>query len=89
MTPKDIAALTLSVDYKERFKGEYWFVKNKLDGLTALLEKWDAGKLDFTPTCPRSIYDVQTSAMREYCAILELRAVAEGVTLEGSGNVAS
>lgn len=89
MEPKNIAALMMSADYKERFKGEYWFVKNKLDGLTALLEKWDAGKLDFTPTCPRSIYDVQARAMRDYCAILELRAVAEGVTLGGSGNVSS
>ena len=81
MELKDTIALMTSGDYKERHKAEYWFVKNKLDGLTALLEKWDAGTLGFTPTCPRSTYDVQLRAMKDYCAILELRAVAEGVEL--------
>lgn len=74
-------ALMQSADYKERFKAEYQFVMVKLGRLIDMLEKWDEGELDFKPTCPRSIYDMQVRAMRDYCAILEIRAVAEKVTL--------
>ena len=49
--------------------------------LAAMLEKWDNGTLDFTPTCPRGIYDIQIKAMAEYLAVLEARAVMENVKL--------
>lgn len=52
----EIARLTQSKDHRARHKAEYWFVKRKFDGLSALLKKWDAGTLGFTPDCPRSIY---------------------------------
>lgn len=81
MELKDTIALMTSGDYKERFKAEYWQVRDRFLKLTVMLNKWDAGTLGFTPSCPRSIYDVQLRAMKDYCAILELRAVAEGVKL--------
>ncbi len=71
-----------STDYKERFKAECLFLKAKYNGLTALLQKWDAGTLDFTPDCPRRLYDVQFRAMGDYLAILEARAKMERVELE-------
>jgi hypothetical protein len=46
-----------------------------------MLEKWDKGVLPFTPTCPRSTYNIQVKAMTDYIAILEARAVMEGVEL--------
>ena len=46
-----------------------------------MLEKWDKGVLQFTPTCPRSTYNIQVKAMTDYIAILEARAVMEGVEL--------
>lgn len=49
--------------------------------LKAMLEKWDSGKLDFEPTCPRSTYNMQIKAMTDYIAVLEARAVMEGVKL--------
>ena len=45
------------------------------------LDKWDNGKLDFSPTCPRSAYNIQVKAMTDYIAVLEARAVMEGIEL--------
>lgn len=70
-----------SADYKERFKAEYFQVKIRYRKLTAMLEKWDRGELDFSPTCPRSIYRLQVRTMSDYIAILEARAAIEGVDL--------
>mgnify|MGYP001217237812 FL=1 len=46
-----------------------------------MLEDWDRGELKFNPTCPRSTYNIQIAAMVDYIAILEARAVMEGVAL--------
>ena len=46
-----------------------------------MLEKWDNGTLEFNPTCPRSTYNIQVKAMTDYIAILEARAVMEGIEL--------
>lgn len=47
-----------------------------------MLEEWDRGKLKFSPTCPRSTYDIQLNAMTDYLAILEARAVMEDIELK-------
>lgn len=70
-----------SEDYKERFKGEYAQLVIRYCGLSAMLEKWDNGTLAFKPTCPRSTYNIQIKAMVDYIAILEARAVMEGIDL--------
>ena len=44
-----------------------------------MLTKWDAGTLNFTPTCPRSIYKLQVNAMEDYMAVLEARAAIEHI----------
>ena len=46
-----------------------------------MLYKWDNGKLIFNPVCPRSTYNMQIKAMTDYIAVLETRAVMEGVVL--------
>ena len=46
-----------------------------------MLDKWDKGELEFMPTCPRSTYNMQIKAMTDYIAVLEARAVMEGITL--------
>ena len=46
-----------------------------------MLDKWDNNQLEFTPTCPRSIYNIQIAAMADYIAVLKVRAVMEGVEL--------
>ena len=71
-----------SADYKERFKAEYAQLVIRYRGLCEMLEKWDNGTLAFKPTCPRSTYNMQTRAMADYIAVLEARAVMEGVNLD-------
>lgn len=70
-----------SEDYKERFKAEYYQVVIRYQKLKSMLDKWDSGQLEFTPTCPRSTYNMQITAMTDYIAVLEARAVMEGVEL--------
>ena len=75
------ADMMTSSDYKERFKAEYAQVVIRYKKLKNILDKWDKNELTFTPTCPRSTYNMQIKAMTDYIAILEARAVMEGVDL--------
>lgn len=52
-------------NYKQRFINEYVELKDRYNKLHKMLIKYDAGKLEFTPTCPINI--------------LETRAIIEGV----------
>ena len=81
MELKETVEMMNSADYKERFKAEYQQVVIRYQKLAAMLEKWDNGELNFTPTCPRSTYNMQVRAMADYIAVLEARAVMEGVAL--------
>ena len=77
----DTVPLMNSEDYKERFKAEYYQVFVRFVKLKAMVENWDKEELDFEPTCPRSTYDMQLKAMRDYIAVLEARAVMENIDL--------
>jgi hypothetical protein len=81
MELKETVEMMNSADYKERFKAEYQQVVIRYQKLAAMLQKWDNGELNFTPTCPRSTYNMQVRAMTDYIAVLEARAVMEGVEL--------
>ena len=70
-----------STDYKERFIAEYQQLAIRYKGLRTMLEKWDKGELTFSPTCPRSTYNMQIKAMTDYLAVLEARAVMENIEL--------
>ena len=72
-----------SLDYKKRFEAEYRQLKIRYESLKRMCEKWDAGELDFTPTCPRATYDKQMAAMVDYLSVLEVRAYDEGIDLWG------
>lgn len=82
MELKDTAGMMNSADYKERFKAEYYQVVIRYQKLKVMLQKWDNGELNFNPTCPRSTYNIQIKAMTDYIAVLEARAVMEGVELD-------
>ena len=81
MELRDTVEMMNSADYKERFKAEYQQVVIRYQKLKAMLVKWDKGELNFTPTCPRSTYNMQIKAMADYIAVLEARAVMENVDL--------
>ena len=84
MTLTETIEMMNSEDYKERFKGEYYQLKIRVCGLSNMLSKWHNNELTFEPTCPRSTYDLQIRAMRDYMAILEMRAVMENIELDTS-----
>ena len=69
------------MDYKDRMRNEYIELKDKYDKLHRMLVKYDAGKLDFTPTCPIELLREQASMMGKYLYILETRALIEGIEL--------
>lgn len=81
MELKDTVEMMTSNDYKERFIAEYCQIKIRYEKLKCMLEKWDEGILEFTPTCPRCTFGLQISAMENYLAILEARAVMESIAL--------
>ena len=85
MTLNDTAALMKSDNYKDRFAAEYYQLAIRYKKLKAMLDSWDAGTLGFSPTCPRSTYNIQIQAMVEYLAALEARAVMENISLADVG----
>jgi len=68
-------------DYKARMKKEYWQLKDRYTKLHSMLVKYDAGTLDFTPTCPVNLLREQKAAMGNYLNCLEVRAEIEGVKM--------
>lgn len=80
-TLRDTIEMMNSENYKERFKAEYWQNVIRYEKLKNVLERWDKNALDFKPTCPRSTYNMQIKAMTDYIAVLEARAVMEGIEL--------
>ena len=69
-------------DYKLRMTAEYRELKKRYTKLRRMLVRWEAGILDFTPTCPRDLLERQAVVMDEYLKILEIRAEIERVPLE-------
>lgn len=78
---KETIALMESADYKDRFKAEYYQTKIRYDKLHVMIVKYDAGVLDFEPTCPISVLREQAKYMGMYLYQLEVRAQMEGVEL--------
>lgn len=83
MELRDTVEMMNNADYKERFKAEYYQTAIRYGKLKAMVGKHNNGTLEFKPTCPMSIYDIQLRAMRDYLTILEARAAIEGVELDG------
>lgn len=70
-----------SNDYKERFKAEYWQTKIRYDKLHRMTIKYEAGTLDFTPTCSLDLLKRQKANMGNYLNCLEVRAEIEHIDL--------
>ena len=68
-------------DYKIRFINEYKELTEKYDKLHKLLIKYEAGTLNFKPTCSLELLKEQASYMGNYLRILEIRAEIEEIEL--------
>lgn len=81
MQLKDTIEMMNSSDYKERFKGEYYQLLLRLDGLAVMLMKWEDGTLGFNPKCSKETLENQAIFMQGYLNSLMLRAEIEGIDL--------
>ena len=81
MDLKDTVEGMLSEDYKERFKAEYLQTKIRYDKLHTMIIKYEAGVLNFQPTCPIELFKNQAKYMGMYLYQLEVRAQLEGIKL--------
>lgn len=81
MELKDTIEMMTSDDYKERFKAEYHQTKIRYDKLDAMFDKYEAGTLPFTPSCPLELLKEQKMYMGCYLHSLRIRAVIEGIEL--------
>lgn len=68
-------------DYKVRMKNEYWQLKDRYNKLHTMVTKYEAGTLDFEPTCSLELLKQQKAAMGQYLHCLEIRAEIEKVNL--------
>ena len=78
---KDTVELMNSEDYKERFKAEYLQAKIRYDKLDAMTVKYEAGTLNFTPSCPLELLKEQKKYMGNYIRTLRIRAEIEKIDL--------
>ena len=86
MELKETINMMNSADYKERFKAEYFQTKIRYEKLRRMLVKYDAGKLEFTPSCPIELLREQAIIMEKYLYLLETRAVIENVGIYTNEN---
>lgn len=91
MQLSDTKNLMESLNYKERFIAEYWQTKLRYEKLKAFCNKIEAAQIGHNTNtmeepihdCPYSLLREQQHVMGEYLHILEIRAVIEGINLEG------
>lgn len=95
MELKDTIEMMQSGDYRERFKAEYLQTKIRYEKLKAFNNRIEAacrteyGRPDVKKVempkhdCPEDILRDQQHTMGEYLHLLEIRAVIEGVDLNG------
>ncbi len=81
MNMKETADMMLNEDYKKRFVAEYWQTKNRYDALHRMTIRYEAGTLEFKPTCSLELLKEQKSHMGNYLRVLEIRAEIEGINL--------
>nr|DAZ47476.1 MAG TPA: hypothetical protein [Caudoviricetes sp.] len=81
MELKDTIELMNSKDYKERFKAEYLQAKIRYDKLDSMTVKYEAGTLNFTPSCSLELLKEQKKYMGNYIRTLRIRAEIENIEL--------
>lgn len=81
VTLKDTTSLMCSENYKDRFLAEYIQLTIRYYSLRKMITKYEAGTLEFTPTCHISILKGQLNDMENYMKALEVRAEIEKIKL--------
>lgn len=87
MELKNTIEMMNSGDYKERFRAEYYQTKIRYDKLHKMIIKYEAGTLNFTPSCSIELLKHQKSMMGQYLYDLEVRAEIEKINLKESERI--
>ena len=82
MELKNTIDAMVSESYKARLAAEYWQTKIRYDKLHDMITSYDAGTLDFKPTCDINLLRHQASMMGQYLYDLEVRAKIEDIDLK-------
>jgi hypothetical protein len=77
----DTVEMMMSEDYRQRFVAEYVQTKLRYERLRKMLNKLDAGVLEFKPKCSRELLMEQAMYMGNYLRCLEIRAEIEKIEL--------
>lgn len=72
-------ALQSSLDWKDRLKGEYMQLQDRLKKLRKTLVKLDAGTIDFKGKSTVPVLLTQEKHMVDYLHVLEVRMELEGI----------
>lgn len=67
--------------WKERFKKEYYELRERFQKLDMMIDQYEKGQLEFEPKCPIDLLKGQCSTMWNYLKILEQRAEIEEIKL--------
>lgn len=68
-------------DWKERFKKEYYELRERFKKLDMMIGQHEKGQLEFEPKCPIDLLKRQRSVMWDYLSTLEQRAKIEEIKL--------
>ncbi len=82
MELKDTVPMMLSDDYRERFKAEYYQLAMRCEKLEVMYKKYKTGELPPEYATPMQTFFLQLPLMLKYKAVLEGRALSEGIDLE-------
>ena len=82
MELKDTIELMSSLDYRNRFKAEYYQLAIRIKKLTKTLDKIKVGNIDFKPDNSVDILSTQLEYMSRYLDILKERANTEKIELD-------
>ena len=58
-------------DWKERFKKEYYELRERFQKLDMMIGQYEKGQLEFEPKCPIDLLKRQRSVMWDYLSTLE------------------
>lgn len=81
ITLEDTIDLMKSDNYRIRFVAEFIQLKIRYNKIHKTIVKYNAGTLEFTPTCDISILEDQAYYMGNYLKQLEIRAEIEKIPL--------
>ena len=81
MTLQDTISLMNSIDYKDRFRAEFYQLQIRIEKLSLMLDKYFNKELDFEPNCDYDLLHEQLVHMVSYKDVLRERARIEKIQL--------